>query len=139
MPVTSLSLLRERHLRVTAQRRAVLDFFLEKKGEHFSADKVYESLRAILPELARGTVYKALTDLTEQGILEMMATKKGYSLYGLHLEDHSHFICQRCHTWYDIPEIRSLETVPLPAMATEINQARVTLWGLCKDCQRHPA
>ena len=56
-------------LRVTPQRRAILGAFSHDPVEHLSADEIHARAAAVVPELGRGTVYAALAELTELGLL----------------------------------------------------------------------
>ena len=55
-------LCRERGLSLTVQRRAVLEAVLDR-GDHPTADQVYDEVKERLPGLSRTTVYRVLETL----------------------------------------------------------------------------
>ncbi len=130
--------LRENGLRVTAQRRMVLQFFLDHEGGHFSADQIRDRLLQALPELAKGTMYKTLQDLAAVNIVESLPTAQGYALYGLRLKPHHHFYCVSCHRWFDImPE--HVEDLRFDSPGFVVEAVDVTVRGLCPDCAQKKA
>ena len=62
-------LLREHNLRVTPQRRAILQAFRGAVDEHLSADEVISRASVAVPEIGRGTVYATLAEFAELGVL----------------------------------------------------------------------
>ncbi|AUW95217.1 MAG: transcriptional repressor [Sulfobacillus thermosulfidooxidans] len=133
--VSAESLLREKGLRVTAQRRMVLQYLLDHEGSHFTADQVRDALLPLLPELAKGTMYKTLQDLTAVNIVELLPTPQGYALYGLRLKPHQHFYCVACHGWFDV-QPNNVEALTFDAPGFVIETVDVTLRGLCPACAK---
>ncbi|MCY0864767.1 MAG: Fur family transcriptional regulator [Sulfobacillus sp.] len=133
-------LLKAHGMRVTPQRRHILTVFLEDTGIHRSADEVRERILPVLPELARGTTYNTLRELVRQGILEEIPSPEGLMLYGLRLVPHHHFVCDRCHRYFDVP----WDTVPVPAFPLppdigQVNGVTLVAHGLCAACQKGQA
>ena len=62
-------LLRRNSLRVTPQRRAILQAFRGASDEHLSADEVISRASVAVPEIGRGTVYATLAEFAELGVL----------------------------------------------------------------------
>ena len=70
-------LLRAHGLRATAQRRAIYSVFADaaiadSANAHLSAEEVFQQARLQLPELSRATVYNALSELAEAGLLGLV-------------------------------------------------------------------
>jgi Fe2+ or Zn2+ uptake regulation protein len=129
------ALIRSHHLRLTAQRRAVLDLILDHPGRHWSADQIREHLRPTMPELARGTTYKTLNELVKHEILEELATVDGSVLYGLRLEPHQHFVCELCRRWYDLP-VAGIEHLQVSEPHShQITSVAITFRGICSQCR----
>ena len=57
---------------MTQQRRVILEE-LRKHNTHPSADEVYDMVRARLPKISLGTVYRNLEILTELGEIQTLA------------------------------------------------------------------
>lgn len=133
--MTSESILRERGLRVTPQRREVLQYFLIHQGGHQTADGIWTEIQARSPEIARGTVYKALHDLIRAHILEQIPTPTGGDLYGLRLTPHHHFVCLDCGRIDDLSREFQPE-IPYPEMdsVASITAVDVVFRGICRPC-----
>jgi Fur family ferric uptake transcriptional regulator len=139
-PVTSLeptlipALLRERGLRATAQRRAVLAAFEAGHAGHLTAEDVFERARRELPELSLATVYNALADLVRAGLLVRL-DGTGRHLYDAKLEQHQHFRCRSCGRLFDV-HARGLGELALAEDGFEIERTQLVLEGRCPDCRR---
>ncbi len=133
--MTAESVLRERGLRVTPQRRAVLEYFLQHPGQHQTADGLWSAIQETSPEIARGTVYKALHDLIKARVLEHLPTPTGGDLYGLRLNPHHHFVCLCCGGVDDLPETFQPQ-IEYPAIdsVTSIASVDVVFRGVCQRC-----
>ena len=129
--VALAQLLRAHGLRATAQRRAIYGLFAGTANGHLSAEEVFQRARAHLPELSRATVYNALGELAEVGLLGVVEGP-GPRQFDANVAAHHHFRCQRCSTLHDIdPEHVDL-TLREPGF--EVERAHVLLEGLCPAC-----
>src|ERR1700712_5190416 len=100
-PTEPGAVLRARGLRVTPQRRAILGAFTGAVTEHLSADEVHARASASVPEISRGTVYAALAELTELGLLAAFGSPEPVR-YETNATDHQHFRCRICLRLYDV-------------------------------------
>ena len=55
------------------KRDAILQY-LQSVTDHPSAEKVFTQLKAEIPDLSMGTVYRNLTHFKEQGLVSSVAT-----------------------------------------------------------------
>ena len=125
-------LLRERELRVTPQRRAILQAFRGHGDEHLSADEVLARASASVPEIGRGTVYATLAELAELGLLSAFGNQDVIR-YETNLEPHDHFRCRLCLRIFDVAfggdELRDR---PLEGFVVE--HVLVEARGICGPC-----
>jgi Fe2+ or Zn2+ uptake regulation protein len=136
-PPTTLSdvalaqLLRAHGLRATAQRRAIYGLFAGTANGHLSAEEVFQQARIQLPELSRATVYNALGELAEAGLLGVVEGP-GPRQFDANVAPHHHFRCERCSALHDI----DLENVDLTLreQGFHVERAHVLLEGLCPKC-----
>ena len=122
-------LLRARGLRVTPQRRAILGAFSHGPAEHLSADEIHARAAAVVPELGRGTVYAALAELTELGLLAALGSPEPVR-YETNTAPHQHFRCRLCLRLFDV-------ALADPAVALEgfvVEQITITAEGVCAEC-----
>lgn len=87
--------LRERGLKVTPQRLAVIEA-VEVLHDHPTADDVCRFIRKKYPTIATGTVYKTLETLVDNDILERVKTDSGLLRYDAVKDQHHHIYCTNC-------------------------------------------
>jgi Fur family transcriptional regulator, stress-responsive regulator len=129
--VALAQLLRAHGLRATAQRRAIYSLFAGTENGHLSAEEVFQRARAQLPELSRATVYNALGELAEAGLLGVVEGP-GPRQFDANVAPHHHFRCRRCSALFDIEPERIDMTLREPGF--EVERAHVLLEGLCPEC-----
>jgi Fur family transcriptional regulator, stress-responsive regulator len=133
----SADLLRERGLRVTPQRRAILGAFARGAAEHLSADEVHARAAAAVPGLGRGTVYAALAELTELGILCARGNPEPVR-YETNTEPHQHFRCRLCLRLFDVA-LAGPDAGRLEDEGFVVEQVAVTVEGICAECVGYEA
>ena len=129
--VALAQLLRAHGLRATAQRRAIYGLFAGTENGHLSAEEVFQRARAELPELSRATVYNALGELAEAGLLGVVEGP-GPRQFDANVAPHHHFRCQRCSGLFDIEPEHIDMTLREPGF--QVGRAHVLLEGLCPKC-----
>ena len=95
--------LKEKNLKITPQRIAVLEAILEL-GNHPTAENIIESIKMNHPNIAIGTVYKILETFVDNGIVKKVKTDKDIMRYDAILEKHHHLYCvesDRIEDYYD--------------------------------------
>jgi Fe2+ or Zn2+ uptake regulation protein len=128
-------LLRERGIRVTAQRLAV--FRAVTEAPHATADAVLETVRERIGWISVQAVYDALAVLTEQGLLRRIQPAGSPARYeGRVGDNHHHLICRTCGRMADVD--CAVGHAPCLTASDDhgfvIDEAEVIYWGLCSDC-----
>jgi Fur family ferric uptake transcriptional regulator len=129
--VALAQLLRAHGLRATAQRRAIYGLFAGATNGHLSAEEVFLRARVELPELSRATVYNALGELAEGGLLGVVEGP-GPRQFDANVAPHHHFRCRGCNALSDI-EPGDIE-LTLRERGFEVERSHVLLEGLCPQC-----
>jgi Fur family ferric uptake transcriptional regulator len=90
--------LQKNSLKLTSQRRQLLEKVLEMDKTHFTADDLVDQFRDQRPRVSKATVYRTLLVLVESGILEEHQFGENYKVYELHegRQHHDHLICTSC-------------------------------------------
>ncbi len=136
MPTSAADLLRERGLRVTAQRLAVLRAVSD--GAHVTADSVAETVRDEVGSISLQAVYDALAALVEVGLVRRIQPAGSPALFEARVSDnHHHLICRQCGQVADV-DCAVGYTPCLTASddrGYQIDEAEVIYWGLCPQCQ----
>ena len=124
-------------LAVTIQRRAVFEE-LAARGDHPTADQVYDTLRRRLPGLSRTTVYRVLETLCESGFARKVQHADAVVRFDPTVERHHHLVCDRCGVLVDVAD----ELVPPLALpwaresGFDVRGYTVSFTGLCPRCHR---
>ena len=135
MGIDPSALLRQRGLRVTAQRLAVLRAV--SGAPHVTADVVAERARGEIGSISTQAVYDALASLTEKGLLRRIQPAGSPARYEDRVGDnHHHLICRVCDRMVDVdcavgdpPCLTAVED-----FGYEIDEAEVIYWGRCPEC-----
>lgn len=132
--------LQSRGKRMTQQRRLIVEQVFSHH-EHFDADGLLATLQQVLgrDQVSRPTVYRALNELVEAGLLVKMdlGGRAVYEHdYGYPTHDHLH-----CTTCNRLIEFKSDELVAIrDAVARQqgfrVSGHRMIVSGTCSDCQR---
>ena len=130
-------LLRAKGLRLTSQRRLILDV-LEQSEIHLDAEAIHDRVKAQDPDVSLATVYRTLTVFKEMGLVEEHGLGEGHSHYeAARSGPHYHFVCLSCgrviefdssHVSQAIRELTEQETV-------YVTGAHLRLSGYCSQCQ----
>jgi Fe2+ or Zn2+ uptake regulation protein len=127
-------------LRATAQRIAVLSLLRERR-EHLSVDAVTRDVRSRLGTVSQQAVYDVLAALTTAGLARRIEPAGSPALFESRVADnHHHVVCRRCGAVADIDCVVGAAPC-LGASDTrgfELDEAEITFWGLCPDCQSPP-
>lgn len=132
--------LARKEYRLTPQREAIVRLFLDRPGEHLTADDVFTRLRDRQPEIGLATVYRTLDLLAELGILQKLDFGAGRSRYEVSPRGeghfHHHLICLDCGQMQEFhPD--GLEELEAAARETgfEVVDHSLRFYGYCRRCQ----
>lgn len=121
--------------RLTPQRREVYDVLLAER-DHPTATELFIRAKKRMPAISLATVYNCLETLVDCGLAKQVNVDREATRYCPNLEDHGHFICERCGKVTDVPTAkkgRSEKSWHLPEEFV-VTHAEFTLRGLCPDC-----
>lgn len=133
---TLLSRLRQRGLRITPQRRVILEFLVNEES-HPTAEQVYQRVSSLMPDISRTTVYNTLRELSDLGELApVQDLSQGGQRYDTSTEPHHHLYCVACHKIIDIDrDFEGMSLSPEEASGYQILSHQATFYGICPDCQ----
>jgi Fe2+ or Zn2+ uptake regulation protein/O6-methylguanine-DNA--protein-cysteine methyltransferase len=129
--------LRGHGLRSTPQRHAILKAFRYDAGEHLSAEEIHSRASRSLGTLSRGTVYAALTELTDLGLLSAVGVPEPVR-YELNTVPHNHFRCRLCMRLFDLDSDPATVLPKGPARAL-VERVDLRSEGICADCLDYEA
>jgi len=130
--------LRERGLRITAERRRILDHAL-RHFWHFDAEELLDSLRRDGKTVSRATVFRTLGRLVEAGVLRRHPLTDGRVFYepALGREHHEHLICVECGKILEFvqEEIERLQDEVCREYRFEPLRHTLQIYGTCEACR----
>ena len=131
--------LRDKDLKLTAQRELILDTFLGHGG-HISAEELFQKARGKKAHVGFATVYRTLKHLTQCGLARELDFGDGRIQYepDFNRRHHDHMICTNCGTYIEFlnPQIEELQEQVSRKHGFKIISHRMQLYGLCQKCQK---
>jgi Fe2+ or Zn2+ uptake regulation protein len=129
-------LLRARGLRVTRPRLAVLEVLAE--GGHLEVDEITDRVRQRLDTVSVQAIYDVLGALSRAGLARRIEPAGSPARYERRAGDnHHHVVCRGCGAVADVDcavgQAPCLE--PSATNGFVVDEAEVTFWGLCPECQ----
>jgi Fe2+ or Zn2+ uptake regulation protein len=120
--------------RLTKQRAAVLRALGD--GAHLSAETILERVRAELPGVSLGTIYRSLDILREIGLVQVFSFGGSAARYEATIEKHHHLLCTQCR------ELTNVRADGVGEIAGEVAQHAgfrevdyaLTIFGRCAAC-----
>jgi Fur family transcriptional regulator, peroxide stress response regulator len=118
------------------QQLTVIAAAIEGDHTHPSAEDIYLRVRKILPHISLGTVYRNLQRLVQDGALQMLFFGDRTARYDPTLEEHDHFICQRCGRVEDVKveQDRRMDFAALVREGFTIAAYSLAIRGVCHRC-----
>ena len=122
--------------RGTKQKETILKV-LKNTRSHPTADQIYDEVRKEIPNISKGTIYRNLQVLQEDGAIFTLNLNGTLSRYEVKQESHYHFRCERCGRVFDLDEPIDKEIDARVSRHTgfKVSHHQTEFRGLCKECQ----
>ncbi|MWN31489.1 MULTISPECIES: zinc uptake transcriptional repressor Zur [unclassified Gilliamella] len=133
------TLCKKRGIKLTTQRRTVLDIMLTA-NKAMSAYDLLDLLKASEPQAKPPTIYRALEFLLEQGFIHKVESSNSYIICP-HFQDPEHisilFICDKCQQIIEKHSEQIEEQLKQLAHHNQylIKHSVLEIHGLCQQCQ----
>ena len=133
--VEILHKLKDKGVRFTPQRQAILEFLLSTEC-HPSAEEIYQHVKAKFPGVSLGTIYNTLNMLKQHGCILELSYGDLSSRFDGNPENHYHIVCLGCGKVEDFhrPLIDIDREVENKSGFT-VTGHRLEFYGLCPACQ----
>jgi Fur family ferric uptake transcriptional regulator len=144
-PYTAASLkaeLNEKGWRLTPQRETILEVFQNlPKGNHLSAEDLYNRLESEGEGISLSTIYRTLKLMARMGILRELELAEGHKHYELNQPypyHHHHLICVRCSKTIEFKSDTILKIGSKTAQKEgyHLLDCQLTIHAVCPSCQR---
>lgn len=122
--------------RNTIQKDLVHHAVCEMK-RHVTANEVYEFIKKDHPTIGKGTVYRNLDILVEEGVLRKVEVPNGPNRFDFTLKNHYHVICVKCGEVFDV------DMDEIPDLLEKIHDTHridfigydISFKGICPKCE----
>jgi len=135
-----LDFLAQKNLRVTAQRRAIIDSAFGTR-RHFTAEELLAWSRDRDKSVSRATIYRTLPLLTESGLVREMDFGKDSKFYDPNYAEHprhNHIICQDCEKIieFESDKLEQLEREISRRLGFSVRGQRLEITANCDELKR---
>lgn len=136
--------LRAHDFKLTNQRLKIVEIIFAHP-DHFTADDLYDLIRARGENVSKATVYRTLSLLCEGGIIEGHDFGRGPLHYEAKLgaRHHDHLICTKCSKVMEfrLPELDAMQERLGRNRGFTVESRSLRLFGVCRNCrdERRPA
>ncbi len=132
-----IELLKEKDVRMTSQRVAILENLLDG-NKHPTVNEIYEDLKDDFPSMSVATIYNNLKFFKEAGLVKELPFGDGSSRFDLTTVDHFHTICRNCGKIQDFhfPGLVEDDNLAQAIGNFRAEDYRFEIIGLCKECQK---
>lgn len=129
--------LREKGLKVTPQRIAIIEVLIEQGDLHPSARLVYEAAKKKKKSLSLSTTYATLNEFSRHGIIKTLEFDKMENRYETNREEHINLICKGCNKIMDYHSPFMIDTREiLKKCRFWVTDSRVEYYGYCQKCSK---
>jgi len=132
--------LSQRGLRITPQRRWVLEVLHNAPVHALSAEEIFERVRQHHPYVDISTVYRALTFFHEQGVVVMLQSHGAATRYEYVRPAHAHHhaVCRQCGATFEFtaPEVEALAERLRTTLDFEPDLTHLVVDGVCTRCRQ---
>lgn len=133
-----LNYIKEKGLRYTRQREAILEAFLAS-GKHITIDDLYNTVKKTNQDIGYATVHRNLKLMTECGLadeIKIGSHKTRFEQKYGH-EHHDHLICMKCGKFIEVHDdkIERLQEKLAEANDFAPQRHKLEIYGLCKKCR----
>ena len=115
-------------LRPTRQRVALAELLFAKGDRHLAAEELHEEALAAGVPVSLATVYNALHQFTQAGLLRILAVEGSKTYFDTNTSDHHHFFIEGENRVFDIADapVRVIN-LPEPPEGMEISNVDIVV------------
>ena len=129
--------LKEKGLKITPQRLAIVEALVAMRDLHPSAATVYRQAKKIRQNLSLSTTYATLNQLFAHGIIKKLQFDTTEDRYEANIREHVNLICDGCGKVLDYE-------ASIPADPGEVQKrtgfsvtdTRLEYYGYCEECRK---
>lgn len=120
--------------RRTPQLEAVFAVVRDAR-DHPTAEQIHDRVRAALPHISLGTVYRNLDKLAESGAVQLVHLGERQARFDAVTEAHDHFLCEGCGAVVDLHAPRLVASqCGFAESGYSVRTVTSVVRGLCPGC-----
>ena len=128
--------LKEKGLKVTPQRMAIIEVLVEQRDLHPCARLVYKEAKKKKKSLSLSTAYATLNEFSRHGIIKTLQFDKMENRYETNREEHINLICERCKKILDYKVSIGVDQREVAKKTGfSITDTRLEYYGYCRECR----
>ncbi len=125
----------------SSKRRDLIFDYVVKTNDHFTVDKIYQSMLKIDPEIGIATVYRTVRLLVDCDVLlqHTFGEKKGFfEVIDMNSRHHDHLICNVCGKIIEFhcDIIENDKQRIAEQHQFQIKSHKIEIYGICSECQQ---
>lgn len=121
--------------RNTIQKELVKNAVISLHG-HVTADEVYEFIKKDHPSIGKGTVYRNLSILAEEGAIRHIEIPDGPDMFDFTTKEHYHVKCIKCLRVFDVDmDVVNLKDKIRDSHGMEFLSYDIIFKGICSECR----
>jgi Fe2+ or Zn2+ uptake regulation protein len=129
--------LKDKGLKLTSQRLAIIEVLDNMSPIHPSAYLIYHEARKKGKRLSLSTVYATLKELSKHSIIRMLEFDKMVNRYEANTKEHINLICKGCNKIMDYHSPFMIDTREiLKKSRFWVTDSRVEYYGYCQNCSK---
>jgi Fe2+ or Zn2+ uptake regulation protein len=135
MKESILKKMKEKGLRLTPQRLAIVDVFVEQYPLHPGARLIHREAKKKYRGLSFSTVYLTLNELSRHGIIKTLEFDRKENRFDGNVDDHINLICKGCRkiTDHEAPPVLQGQVVGKKTHFL-VTESRLEYYGYCSEC-----
>jgi Fur family peroxide stress response transcriptional regulator len=129
--------LRERGLKVTSQRLAIIEALIKTKDLHPGAPLIHKEAKKKKKGLSLSTIYATLDEFSRHGIIKTLQFDRMENRYDGNLEEHINLICEKCKKILDYKVPMTVDQRKVAKKTGfSITDTRLEYYGYCQECRK---
>ena len=122
--------------RNTEQKRLIMET-LTALGGHAAAGEIFEELKKTHPNVGRATVFRVLSALSEDGIIQRILVAGGNDRFDVTVKPHCHILCRKCGRLADVwlKDDMNIPAQILSSSGYSVENVHLEFTGLCSRCR----
>ncbi len=132
-------LVETKDIRITSQRRKILEILIENRDKHLSVEDIYNVSKKQGKSVAIPTIYRTMDILQKSGIVIKNDFGDGIAKYELYVKEKEtihYLICKRCGKIIEVTGLLpdNLNSHLLEEHGFQAIDTSLKIYGYCDDC-----